>query len=107
MSPLDSLRYHRMHLQLGSLGVDPTNGHIKFWVGGTGHKYFQVDHVNVDRQVGSTFKPFVYATAIAEFGISPCTQVHDIAQTIGVNDWFWFRLNLGHLKTQADTLVDT
>ena len=82
LTPLDSIRYHRMHLQLGSMGVDPLTGYVKFWVGGIGHKYFQVDHVRVDRQVGSTFKPFIYATAIAQFGVSPCQQVHDVAQTI-------------------------
>jgi penicillin-binding protein 1A len=85
MTPLDSIRYHRMHLQLGSLGVDPSNGYVKFWVGGIGHKYFQVDHTKLDRQVGSTFKPFIYATAIS-IGISPCTNVHDVAQTIAVGE---------------------
>lgn len=86
MSPLDSVRYHRMHLQLGSMGVDPITGQIKFWVGGIGHKYYQVDHVKVDRQVGSTFKPFIYVTAISDFGVSPCMTVHDVAQTIGVGE---------------------
>lgn len=86
MSPLDSVRYHRMHLQLGSMGVDPLTGQVKFWVGGIGHKYYQVDHVKVDRQVGSTFKPFIYVTAISDFGISPCTNVHDVQQTIGVGE---------------------
>ena len=86
MTPLDSVRYHRMHLQLGSMGIDPLNGQVKFWVGGIGHKYFQLDHVKVDRQVGSTFKPFVYVTAISDLGISPCTTVHDVAQTIGVGE---------------------
>ncbi len=86
LTPLDSIRYHRMHLQLGSMGVDPITGFVKFWVGGIGHKYFQVDHVRVDRQVGSTFKPFIYATAIAQFGVSPCQQVHDVPQTIGVGE---------------------
>lgn len=86
LTPLDSIRFHRMHLQLGSMGVDPLTGFVKFWVGGIGHKYFQVDHVRVDRQVGSTFKPFIYATAIAQFGMSPCQQVHDVPQTIGVGE---------------------
>ena len=86
LTPLDSIRYHRMHLQLGSMGIDPLTGYVKFWVGGIGHKYFQVDHVRVDRQVGSTFKPFVYATAIAQFGMSPCQQVHDVPQTISVGE---------------------
>ncbi len=85
MSPLDSIRYHKMHLQLGSLGVDPTTGFVKFWVGGIGHKYFQYDHVRSDRQVGSTFKPFVYAAAV-DLGISPCKTVHDVAQTVSVGE---------------------
>ena len=82
MSPMDSIRYHRMHLQLGSLGIDPASGDIKFWVGGINHKYFQFDHIRSKRQVGSTFKPFVYATAINQQGISPCFTVYDQPQTI-------------------------
>jgi penicillin-binding protein 1A len=85
MTPLDSIRYHRMHLQLGGLGVDPTNGQVKFWVGGIGHKYFQVDHVRSDRQVGSTFKPFVYGAAV-NMGVSPCKSIHDVQQTIGAGE---------------------
>jgi len=82
MSPLDSIRYHRMFLQLGSVGVDPVTGHVKTWVGGINHKYFKYDHATSERQVGSTFKPFVYATAIAEQGISPCFKVYDLPVTI-------------------------
>ena len=85
MTPLDSIRYHRMHLQLGSMGVDPTNGQVKFWVGGIGHKYFQVDHVRSERQVGSTFKPFVYGAAV-NMGVSPCKSIHDVQQTIGTGE---------------------
>jgi penicillin-binding protein 1A len=85
MTPLDSIRYHRMHLQLGGLGIDPTNGQVKFWVGGIGHKYFQVDHVRSDRQVGSTFKPFVYSTAV-NMGTSPCKSIHDVQQTISTGE---------------------
>lgn len=82
MSPMDSLRYHRMFLQTGILAVDPTSSEIKAWVGGINFKYFQFDHVRSNRQVGSTFKPFVYATAIAQQGISPCFQVYDMPVTI-------------------------
>ena len=82
MSPLDSIRYHRMFLQLGSMSVNPLTGHVKSWVGGINHKYFQYDHVTSDRQVGSTFKPFIYATAIDQQGISPCYPVYDIPYTI-------------------------
>ncbi len=84
MTPYDSLRYLRMHLQTGSLVLDPKTGAIKAWVGGINHKYFKFDHVNpsVERQVGSTFKPFVYATAVEDVGISPCYKVVDMPYTI-------------------------
>lgn len=82
MSPLDSIKYHRMFLQLGSMAIDPKNGYVKAWVGGINHKFFQYDHCKSKRQVGSTFKPFVYATAIYQQGISPCMQIPDIQYSI-------------------------
>ena len=82
MTPFDSIKYHRMFLQLGSIAVDPSTGHVKAWVGGVNHKYFKYDHATSERQVGSTFKPFIYATAIAEQGFSPCYKVLDVAHTI-------------------------
>jgi penicillin-binding protein 1A len=82
MSPMDSLRYHRMFLQTGMLAVDPTTSEVKAWVGGVNFKYFQYDHIMTRRQVGSTFKPFIYATAIAQQGISPCFEVYDNPVTI-------------------------
>lgn len=82
MTPMDSIRYHRMFLQTGILAVDPVTGYIKVWVGGVNHKYFQFDHININRQVGSTFKPFVYATAIEIYRFSPCYSVADVEKTI-------------------------
>jgi penicillin-binding protein 1A len=39
------------------------------------YKYFQYDHVGQGaRQVGSTFKPFVHATAIEQLNMSPATR---------------------------------
>jgi penicillin-binding protein 1A len=86
MSPLDSVKYHRMFLQTGILAVDPVTGHVKVWVGGVNYKHFQFDHNRTSRQVGSTFKPFVYATAIAQQGFSPCYQVYDLPHSIGPGD---------------------
>lgn len=82
MSPLDSIKYHRNFLQVGTMAVDPLTGHVKAWVGGINHKYFPFDHVTTERQVGSTFKPFIYATAIDQVGISPCYVVDDLPYTI-------------------------
>ncbi len=86
MSPRDSVRFHNMHLQAGLLAADPHTGYIKAWVGGIDHRYFKYDHVNSRRQVGSTIKPFVYATAIAAQGLSPCQQFDDIQYTIAPGD---------------------
>ncbi len=71
LSPLDSIKYYLRFLHTGFLAMEPTSGEIKSWVGGTSYSYFQYDHVTSKRQVGSTFKPIVYATAV-EQGVSPC-----------------------------------
>lgn len=87
ISPLDSLRHHRMFLQAGFLAVDPHNGGIRAWVGGINYKYFQFDHVTTRRQIGSTFKPFIYTTAI-DNGWSPCFKILDVAYTFeDFNNW--------------------
>lgn len=86
MSPLDSIKYHRKFMQFGSLAIDPGTGEVKAWVGGINNKYFQFDHTGASRQVGSTFKPFIYATAITLQGISPCFPVRDQPYTIAPGD---------------------
>jgi penicillin-binding protein 1A len=73
MSPLDSLKYYLSILNTGLLAADPHTGNVLAWVGGVNFKHFKFDHVNALRQVGSTFKPVVYAKAV-EAGISPCER---------------------------------
>lgn len=78
MTPLDSIRYYKSFLQTGLMSMEPQTGFVKAWVGGIDYKYFQYDHVGQGaRQAGSTFKPFVYATAIEQLHISPCDSVID------------------------------
>ncbi len=86
MSPLDSIKYHGEHLQLGSVSIEPISGYVKTWVGGIGYKYFQYDHVFSDRQVGSTFKPFIYMQAMQQWALSPCLKVIDQQYCIDKND---------------------
>jgi len=75
MTPMDSIRYYKSFLQTGFMAMEPQTGYVKAWVGGINHKHFKYDHVKVGRrQVGSTFKPFVYAMAIQE-GYSPCYRI--------------------------------
>jgi penicillin-binding protein 1A len=82
LTPWDSIRYYKSFLHTGFISIEPTTGYVKAWVGGVNHKHFKFDHVKVGRrQVGSTFKPFVYALAIQE-GYSPCYQVANVRTCI-------------------------
>lgn len=86
LSPLDSIRYYKSYLQCGFMAMEPQTGYIKAWVGGINHEHFKYDHVKVGRrQVGSTFKPFVYALAIQE-GYSPCYQIPNVRTCITTED---------------------
>lgn len=75
MTPMDSLRYHKMFLRCGFMAIDPTNGHVKAYVGGPDFSYFTYDMVSTGRrQIGSTVKPFLYAYAMEE-NFTPCDQL--------------------------------
>jgi len=76
ISAYDSLKHHLQFLQAGLLAIEPETGDVKAWVGGIDHEFFQFDHVreSTKRQIGSTFKPIVYAAAL-ERGVDPCEYV--------------------------------
>lgn len=80
MSPLDSIKYYLSLFNAGFLAVEPQTGAVKAWVGGIEHKYFKYDHVKSRRQVGSTFKPIVYATALQK-GLAPCSYTGNFLRT--------------------------
>ncbi len=83
MTPYDSIRYYKYFLRSGLVSIEPQTGHIKAWVGGINNKYFKYDAVEQQkRQVGSTFKPFVYATAINQLKLSPCDKFPNTLYTI-------------------------
>jgi len=89
LSPLDSIKHYLYFLNAGFMAMDPETGAVKAWVGGINHKYFKYDHVNVEtkRQVGSIFKPVVYAAAL-ENGVSPCDFVSSKRVTYtNFDDW--------------------
>jgi len=82
MTPWDSIRYYKFFLQAGLMSMDPHTGYIKAYVGGIDNKYFQYDHVILSkRQVGSTFKPFLYTLAIQE-GETPCSRYPNVQPVI-------------------------
>ena len=73
MTPMDSMIYYKSFLRAGMMSMEPQTGFVKSWVGGFNYKHFQYDMVKQGkRQVGSTFKPFVYAAAIDQLHLSPC-----------------------------------
>lgn len=83
MSPMDSIKYYKHFLRSGLVSIEPQTGHIKAWVGGIDNKHFKYDAVaQQKRQVGSTFKPFVYATAIDQLRKSPCDMLPNTPYTI-------------------------
>ena len=83
MSPMDSIRYYKHFLRAGMMSMNPKNGHVKAWVGGINYRNFQYDHVMLSkRQIGSTFKPFLYATAIDQLKLSPCDMLPDLIHCI-------------------------
>ncbi len=94
ISPIDSLKHHLAQLQAGFLAIQPSNGAIKAWVGGIDYSYYPYDHVaeSAKRQVGSTFKPLVYATAL-ENKVSPCTYFKAEQQAFEVKEGEWKTAN--------------
>lgn len=83
MRPIDSIRYYKSYLQASLMSMNPQTGEVKAWVGGINYKHFKYDMVKQGkRQVGSTFKPFVYATAIDQLHMSPCDTLPNTPYTI-------------------------
>ncbi len=83
MTPLDSIRYHKSFLHAAMMSMTPQTGEVKAWVGGIDYKRFKYDMVKKGkRQIGSTFKPFVYATAIDQMHMSPCDTLPNTIYTI-------------------------
>lgn len=79
MKPIDSMRYYKSFLRTGMMSMNPQTGHVKAWVGGINYRHFQYDMVKQGkRQIGSTFKPFVYASAIDQLHYSPCDEFPDV-----------------------------
>ncbi len=87
MTPNDSIRYYKSFLHSGLISIEPQTGFVKAWVGGVNIDHFAYDHVKLGRrQVGSTMKPFVYASALSMGVIEPCTLIPDIAHCVDLLD---------------------
>lgn len=86
MTPMDSIRYYKYFLQSGLMAMDPASGQVRAYVGGINYRFFQYDHVKFSkRQVGSTFKPFLYTLAMQE-GESPCSLYPNVQPVIDLGN---------------------
>jgi penicillin-binding protein 1A len=86
MSPWDSIRYHKFFLRAGLMSMESYSGYVKAYVGGIDYNFFQFDHVTQGkRQVGSTFKPFLYTLAM-QSGLSPCYKVPNVPVSFELPD---------------------
>ncbi len=87
MTPTDSIKYYKYYLQSGLMSMEPQTGYVRAYVGGLDYRYFKYDHVTSGkRQVGSTFKPFLYTLAMQEGEFSPCTKVPNVPVTFDMPD---------------------
>ena len=91
LSPMDSIRYCKYFLQSSLMSVETGTGYVRAYVGGNDYRFFKYDHVTqAKRQVGSTFKPFLYSLAMQEGEYTPCTKVPNISYSIQLPDGkFW------------------
>lgn len=88
ISAIDSLRHYLKFLNTSMLSIEPSTGAVRTYIGGIDYRFFKYDHISQsERQVGSTFKPFVYTAAI-EDGLDPCTyfSLNKVTYT-NYNDW--------------------
>ena len=97
MTPMDSIKYYKWFLQASLVSIESHTGHVKAYVGGIDYRFFKYDHVmQARRQVGSTFKPFLYSLAMQEGEYTPCTKVPNIPYNIQLADGnFWSPRNSG------------
>lgn len=93
----DSIRYH--HAEVAAIVIENETGAVRAMVGGSDFEKSRWNRtVQSLRQPGSSFKPFVYATAM-DNGASPCDSVND--QPITIEDpedpsKTWRPANFGH-----------
>lgn len=102
MTPWDSLLYYKKFINVGMVSVEPGTGKVKAYVGGISYRYFKYDNVLSHRQVGSTFKPFVYTMALQDLGMYPCTEVpnSEVCFEVGYGQPDWCPKNSSHEREE-------
>jgi len=106
MTPYDSIRYYKYFLRSSLFSMESSTGYVKAYVGGINYKYFAFDMAMIGkRQVGSTFKPFLYTLAMQE-GYSPCYEVPNVPVSFDLPDGTtWVPKNSGPTKRDGQMVT--
>jgi penicillin-binding protein 1A len=105
MTPMDSMMYYKGFLQAGFLSMEPKTGHVKAYVGGINYMHFKYDNATKSRrQVGSTFKPFIYCL-LMQNGYSPCTKVPNVEQTFKLPTGQYYTPRYSKSKLDGQTIT--
>jgi len=103
MNVTDSLWYYYKMLNASVLITNPGDGAVITWIGGNDFRILPFDMVLSHRQIASTFKPFLYATAL-ENNFSPCTYLKNI-QKVYPEYENWEPQNFDHKFTKDSTVA--
>ncbi len=86
MSSVDSLRFMLHYMHAGFVAIEPQTGEVKAYVGDVDFNTWQHDNVSATHQPGSTFKLFVYATAIKMGWLPSDARLQDSYIRMNVTD---------------------
>jgi len=103
MNRRDSLWYYYKMLNASVLITNPKTGAVITWIGGNDFKRLPFDMVMSHRQIASTFKPFLYATAL-ENDFTPSTYLKNIQKVYPEYD-NWEPQNFDHKFTKDSTVA--
>ncbi len=81
----DSLRAELLRLRAAFIAADPNSGEVLAYVGGGDYFAIPFNSAAAKRQVGSTFKPLVYAVAL-ENGFQVCDYFKNKKETYGTGE---------------------
>lgn len=76
----DSVISAIIRLHTGILAMNSRSGAILGYLGGIDYGFSQIDNIQTPKQVGSTFKPITYLTALQQ-GIDPCDFYNNTLRT--------------------------
>ncbi len=104
MSKIDSLWHYYKMLNASVLITNPQNGAVITWIGGNDFRRLPFDMVLSHRQIASTFKPILYATALEGGDFKPDTYLDNTQKEYPEYE-NWEPQNFDHKFTKDSTVA--